>query len=194
MDFHQALSTQKPLTALCLLMVFAECIQWVSKVFSIATSGFCFLPSANTELFPQRDITLQITLIRAIEHDTDASYLRNIMWIPKPGTVLMERWLLQSCAITATWLGIGLCTLCEPVLEWEGDQRPCTPMLNLHTVNGACGQVWIFTWLCNSQELMLFWLLLLQPDLFETPWNKVFCFFLVPFPYLQFSRVLDISL
>lgn len=48
-------------TSLCLLMVFVECIQWVSKVFSSTTSVsvFCFPPSANTELFPQRDISSQ---------------------------------------------------------------------------------------------------------------------------------------
>lgn len=151
--------------------MFANGVHWVHpmslRYFLLLLLVFFFLPSANRIIsakgycFPNR---------------TDQGYwtwywcklLKKCYVIPNPGTVLMERWLLQSCAIIATWLGIGLFALCEAVLKWERDQRTCNSTLNPHMVNAACGQVWIFTWLCNSQELMLFWLLFIKPDSFET--------------------------
>lgn len=125
------------------------------------------------------DVSSQLT--RDFEHDTDTSYFKSVMWIPKSGTVLTERWLLWSRAIPATLLGMWSCALYEPVLQWEGDQRPYNHTLNPHMINAACGQVWIFTWLCKSQELLLFRLLLLPPNLFEILWNKVFWLVLAPF-------------
>lgn len=95
------------------------------------------------------------------------------------GTVLMERWLLQSCAIAAMWLGMGLCALCEPVLMWERDQRPCNATLNpwkmllvgrfgflpgYATVRSWCS----FNCCCYNQICLRLW-------------KKVFCLFLVPF-------------